>query len=214
MCLICATLWQKIYIIVQSTFKKTQKTVKTNIETSMKNPKNYVKFFKSEFKTDVYLDYDDISHFRKFCFHYVILNWYFVYNQKCDQKNLKSTFGFFKNLKKLEIKLFSITEKLMTKYSLKNLNIEKIKKINNTIKNYIYVDILIELIKNIEIVIAELFFFSIEKAATSFKSVWNRNAKDDTRIHIIKNGFEIHQIFNNGSSTRVWKVEIGIIQQN
>ena len=47
----------------------------------------------------------------------------------------------------------------MAKYSLKNLNIEKTKKTNNTIKNYIYADILIKLIKNIEIAAAKLFFF-------------------------------------------------------
>ena len=47
----------------------------------------------------------------------------------------------------------------MTKYSLKNLNIEKTKKTNNTIKNYIYVDILIKLIKNIEAVAGKFFFF-------------------------------------------------------
>ena len=114
---------------------------------------------KNEFKVGVYLNYDDIFYFRKFRFHHVILNWYFVYNQKCGQKDSKSTFGFFKNLKELEIELLSTAKKLMAKYSLKNLNIEKIKKINNTIKNYIYAGILIKLIKNNEIMVAKFFFF-------------------------------------------------------
>ena len=159
MYLIYATLWQKTYIIVQSTPKKIRKAVKTNIEIPIKNSENYVKFFKNEFKIGVYLNYDNIFYFCKFCFHHVILNWYFDYNQKCGQKNSKLTFGFFKNLKKLKIELFSTAKKLMTKYLLKNLNIEKTKKTNNTIKNYIYVNILIKLIKNIEIVIAKFFFF-------------------------------------------------------
>ena len=47
----------------------------------------------------------------------------------------------------------------MAKYSLKNLNTEKTKKTNNTTKNYIYASILIELIKNIEIVTVKFFFF-------------------------------------------------------
>ena len=175
MCLICVTLWQKTYIIIQNTFKKTQKTVKTDIETPMKNPKNYAKFFKNEFKTGVYLNYDDISHFHKFYFYHVILNWYFVYNQKCDQKNPKSTFSFFKNLKKLKIKLLSIAKKLMMKYSLKNLNIEKTKKINNTIKNYIYVDILIELIKNIKTAAAKFFFFFNWKNNNKFQISLKQN---------------------------------------
>ena len=72
---------------------------------------------------------------------------------------MKSTFNLFKDLKELEIELLSIAKKLMAKYSLKNLNIEKTKKTNNTIKNYIYADILIKLIKNIEIAAAKLFFF-------------------------------------------------------
>jgi hypothetical protein len=114
------------------------------------NLKIYVKFYKNESKTTIYLSYKNVNMFKAFRFHSIVLSWYLIYHEFCQFRNVKSILQLIKDVKDEKVIFFKNHSIFFKLYSISINNTKKSRRINNHHRDYIYAIILIQLTKNLE----------------------------------------------------------------
>ena len=94
-------------------------------------------FWKNKSKAAAYLGYNDLADFRKFNFHYVVLEWYFVFMEHCQKLRPKVPLQLIKNVINVNEFFPKDTDALTTKYP-----VEKRYKTN---LDYIYATVIFRL---------------------------------------------------------------------
>jgi hypothetical protein len=114
------------------------------------NLRIYVKFYKNESKTTIYLSYKNVKIFKIFQFHLIVFSWYLIYHEFCQFRNVRSILQLIKDVKN-EKTIFSKNQlNLFKVYSISINNTKKSRRINNYHRDYIYAIILIRLTKNLK----------------------------------------------------------------
>lgn len=113
----------------------------------------FIKFYKNEFKTTIYLNFKNIDFFRKLKFYFIVLYWFEPFDKFVLLKRSKVIFELLTNVFNFDLFRFygKNLKKLLTLYR-KNLAINDVSTIknNNNVKNYMYADIFYLCTKNLK----------------------------------------------------------------
>ena len=94
-------------------------------------------FWRNKLKSTAYLRYNDFADFRKFSFHYVVLEWYFVFMKHCQKLRPEALLQFIKDVTNVNEFFPKNIDALITKYL--------VEEGNKTNLDYIYATMIFKL---------------------------------------------------------------------
>lgn len=108
-------------------------------------PETYAKFYKNELMTAAYLGYSDVGIFRAFRFQPVVLLWFLLYHEACQNRMATVALQLIRDIEDLETTFPKDIDALLKMYPIVAGTTREAQRASNSNRDYIYAAVLLHL---------------------------------------------------------------------